>query len=167
MKKNTWIEKLRKQDACVEGISWASEQESPQAAWDACERGDWMLWAWGRNCGNSGSESHRKLVLCCVKCEKTGVKYVKDKEVKKLVKKSLKTTERWAKGEKGVTLEDVKKNNIYHSSAAIAATGVAAGAASGADVWYVASETTTLKESSDIIRTIQPNCPKFKKRVTV
>lgn len=29
--------------ACAEGLSWL-EGKNGQSAWDACERGDWMLW---------------------------------------------------------------------------------------------------------------------------
>ncbi len=133
----TWIEKLKKQEACDESIAWAKEYPTAQAAWDACERGDWMLWAWDRNCGNSGSESHRMLVLCAVECVKTSLKYVKNKDVKKLIKKSLDTTERWAKGEEGVTLDDVK--NAANAAANAAA---AAGAAAGDDGTNSATDAT-------------------------
>ncbi len=185
--KNNWIEKLRKQDACEEAIDWASEQATPQAAWSACERGDWMLWAWSRNYGKIGSKSHRRLVLCAAECAKTSVKYIENKEVKKLAKKSLETTERWARGEEGVTLEDVKNAGktvaaCYDTYAAYAAKAVvvsyattdAAGyaawdaadaalyAADAAAAYSIARE-KTLKECADIIRTLQPDCPKFKK----
>lgn len=36
--------RLRKRDACPEGLEWFLEQETPQQAWDGCERCDWMLW---------------------------------------------------------------------------------------------------------------------------
>ncbi len=180
--KNSWIEKLRKQRACLDGLAWASQYETDQEAWNACKRGNWMLWAWGRNCGNSGSESHRMLVLCAVECAKTSLKYIKDKEAKKVVKKSLKTTERWARGEESVTLEDVKSTAdaagtaaynagagwyasaawaaasaawsvASYSSAAVAAAGYAAG--------YAAAREKTYKECADIIRSIQPLCPEW------
>ncbi len=189
MKKNTWIDKLKEQEACEEAIDWASEQESAQAAWSACERGDWMLWAWGENCGKIGSKSHRFLVLACVECARTSLKYNKDKESKRLAKKSLETTERWARGEKEVTLEDVE--NVWYAAAGDAgavavnaATSIAvnpgassdaahyasdaahyaAGAAARA-AGYAAAREKALKKCADIIRKIQPLCPKFK-RVT-
>ncbi len=133
--KNNWIEKLKEQNACRDSLAWTSKQESPQAAWNACERGDWMLWAWGRNCGKVGSKSHRQLVIACVGCSRTSLKYVKDKEIKKLVKKSLDTTERWARGEEGVTLKDVENAtdstwNADWSNAGNAAAYVSAAARS-------------------------------------
>ena len=35
---------LTDMDACVGGRDWADSQKSYRAAWDACDRGDWMLW---------------------------------------------------------------------------------------------------------------------------
>ncbi len=149
-----WIEKLKKSDACREGVAWASEQESAQAAWDACERGDWMLWAWGRNCGKQGSKIHRRLVLCAVECARTSLKYIEDKEVKKLVKKSLKATERWARGEEGVTLEDVR-NAAWHTAACAAWAWAATDAAaywSAADAAHYAACAASDASDTDAAR---------------
>ncbi len=180
MKDNNWIEKLKEEGSCPKAIDWASDYKTPQAAWSACERADWMLWAWSRNCGKIGSKSHRRLVLCAVECARTDVKYIKDKEeVKKLVKKSLDTTERWARGEEGVTLEDVKSTADatadataaagaagyagYAADAAAIAAAAAGYAADAADAaTAIAAREKALKECADIIRTIQPDCPEFK-----
>jgi predicted nucleic acid-binding Zn-ribbon protein len=163
-----WIKKLRKQGACLDGLDWASEYPTAQEAWDACENANWMLWAWGRNCGKIGSKSHRQLVLACVECARTSLKYVKDKEVKKLVKKSLDTTERWARGEDGVTLENAGGYAAGAISAGYAAADAAvwtsrADAAAGAGA---AAREKALKKCAGLIRKIQPLCPRFKRRVT-
>ncbi len=178
--KNNWIEKLRKQDACWEAIDWASDYKTPQAAWNACEDAEWMLWAWDRNCGKIGSKSHKKMILCCVEIAKNSVKYIKNKEVKMLVKKSLKTTERWASGEKSVTLEDVKNAAYaarypnaagYAAYAARSARYAAWAAAGAADAWDAAGYAADAagyaadakkKKYAKMIRTIQPLCPKFR-----
>jgi len=39
---------LQSINACGEAIRWASDFDNAQAAWDACERGDWMLWLLGK-----------------------------------------------------------------------------------------------------------------------
>jgi hypothetical protein len=31
-------------DVCDEAVAWLANFVSPAAAWDSCERGDWMLW---------------------------------------------------------------------------------------------------------------------------
>ncbi len=192
--KNNWYEKLKTQQACSAGLAWASNYINSQAAWNACNRGDWMLWAWSRNYGKIGSKSHRRLVLCCVEIAKTSVKYIKDKEFKRLVKKSLDTTERWARGgEKSVTLEDVKNaaaavwSAASYAAGAAGAAAAAAGAADAADARYAAGASAVaarsaraaaagddsnvvkekaLKKFADMIRTIQSECPKFKRMVT-
>ena len=40
----TWIDKLKKKNACADAVVWASQFPTCQSAWDVCERGDWMLW---------------------------------------------------------------------------------------------------------------------------
>ncbi len=185
--RNNWIKKLREQGACTKGLDWASKQESAQAAWNACERGDWMLWAWSRNHGKQGSKSHRRLVLCCVEIAKTGVKYIKNKEAKKVIQKSLDTTKRWARGEEGVTLEDVENAGAdawsFSASFDLASseyadyTNVVANCAATGDASWTAcfidyslyahtiSKEGIYKKCANIIRTIQPECPEFR-RVT-
>ena len=44
------IKKLEKLNACNSGLAWAAQQTDAEAAWAACERGDWMLWLLGRTC---------------------------------------------------------------------------------------------------------------------
>ena len=38
------IKLLKKLNACSEGIEFVSKHDSLESAWNACERGDWMLW---------------------------------------------------------------------------------------------------------------------------
>ncbi len=194
--KTTWIEKLKKTGPCQEGLDWASKYETAQEAWDACERADWMLWAWGENCKEDYSKSHKNMVLACVKISKKSIKYIENKEIEKLVKKSLNTTERWAKGEKGVTLKDIEdgiQNSKYYDTAyacrnhpaAVFAWRAYSATCSACYAGWSASDVAgdsarsicvalnrgvdvqdkALKEFADIIRKIQPLCPKFK-RVT-
>jgi len=43
-----WTSRLMKLDACNEAVVWAREYPTLEAAWAACERGDWMLWLLAR-----------------------------------------------------------------------------------------------------------------------
>lgn len=40
------LARLRSLDACSEAVEWlkASDHQTLQEAWDACERADWLLW---------------------------------------------------------------------------------------------------------------------------
>lgn len=48
--------------------AWASQFEDPQAAWDACDRGDWMAWLLGRLAGPAGDPTRKKLTVCACAC---------------------------------------------------------------------------------------------------
>jgi hypothetical protein len=55
------LDKLR---ACEDALEWLKglpEGTTPQAAWEACERGDWMLWLLVRMHPND-SEYHRFII---------------------------------------------------------------------------------------------------------
>jgi len=125
----THVEKLENMGACREAVEWAREFRSMMEAWRACERGDWMLWYIGRLSGKPESVSRRRLVLCSCKCARLGLPYVPQGEKRPLV--AIQTAERWAHGEGGVSLEDVR--------AAADAAAYAASAASAADAAYAAA----------------------------
>lgn len=57
--------KLKKLGACAEAIAFAKGFETPQEAWDACERGDWMLWIIGRTINCEPWSDGRKPLLAC------------------------------------------------------------------------------------------------------
>ena len=61
--KNSIIRKLKKLGVCGEAIEYAKTQKSRQAAWDNCERGDWMLWLVGKKVGKPETPSRKKLLL--------------------------------------------------------------------------------------------------------
>src|SRR5438132_6042375 len=37
-------ELLEERHACADAAAWASQHETAAAAWEACERADWMIW---------------------------------------------------------------------------------------------------------------------------
>ena len=129
-KRKNWIHNLRSLEACREAVEWAKQHKSPQAAWDACERGDWMLWALGSLAGPSESDSRRKLVLTACKCARLSLKHVKAGDDRP--RKAIETAEAWARKKKGVTLDDVRAAADAAADAACAAA-YAAGAAYAAN----------------------------------
>jgi hypothetical protein len=62
------LKKLEKLRPCSHALDWAKGFDTAQAAWDACERGDWMLWLLGKKAGKPGSAKRKKLVLAACKC---------------------------------------------------------------------------------------------------
>jgi hypothetical protein len=41
---NHWTTRLIKANACEEAVEWAKKYSTAQEAWQACDRGDWMIW---------------------------------------------------------------------------------------------------------------------------
>ena len=59
------VRKLTEMGACEQAIDFATEFPSLEAAWLACERGDWMLWYVSKLEGPSTSESFKKCDIAC------------------------------------------------------------------------------------------------------
>ena len=60
---------LRSLGACSEAVNWARQYPDPQAAWDACPQGDWMLWYWERCIPREPwSEERKPLVRATCTC---------------------------------------------------------------------------------------------------
>ena len=135
-----WIRKLRLLRACDEAIDWAKAYDTPQAMWNACERGDWMLWLAGKT-----TEDQQKLVLAACECARLSLKYAPKGEKRPRV--AIETAEKWARGEDGVTLTDVR-------SAADAAAAYAAAYAAAAAAAYAAD-----KRCAAIARKYYPEVP--------
>jgi len=115
MKKSV-ITKLNKMAPCREAIEWAKNQPNKQAAWDQCERGDWMLWLLGGLSGPSGSEKRKKLVLASCDCAATALKY--SGENRKVAEKAIRSTRMWARGK--ASIEDVRAASDSASDSASA-----------------------------------------------
>ena len=132
-----WSEELPK-EACTEALLWAREQSTMEAAWAACDRGDWMLWLAGKWCGD---ETQRKrLVLAACECARLALPYVKDGETHSL--KAIETAEQWARGADGVSLADVRRaaDAGYAAADAAAADAYAADAAAAYAAAYAAAD---------------------------
>jgi len=107
--------------ACGEALEWLEKQESPRAAWDACERPDWMIWLAARR-----GIDRKIIVRIACDCARTVLRFVPEGEDRPRL--AIETTERWLVGE--ATIEEVR------SARADAAYAVAGAAAYAAAVAY-------------------------------
>jgi len=165
-----------KRDACKEAVVWLKSYDDPKSAWNACERGDWMLWWAGQFAGRPGDDKRRPLVLAACECVRLALPFVKKGEARPLA--AIEMAERWARREGDVSLEDVRKaadaayaatyaDAAYADATYAAAYGYAAYAAyaaadAAADVAYAAAayaRKDTLKQCADIVRKHYPNPP--------
>ena len=63
------LKSLRALNPCEDGLAFAEKHNSLQAAWDKCERGDWLMWLIGRiDRSEPWSEERKPLVACACEC---------------------------------------------------------------------------------------------------
>lgn len=122
--------------ACVAARAWAKGKTLDEA-WATCPRGDWMLWLAGR----AGVE-RKTVVLAACACARLALKHVPEGEARPLA--AIETAEKWARGEEGVTMEDVRKARRAAAYAADAAYADAAAAAA-----YAADATAAAAYAAD------------------
>ena len=128
----THVKALKDLRACEEAVEYAAQFPDLQSAWDACERGAWMLWLAGRYSGEPGGEGRRPLVLAACACARLSLVHVPQGELRPL--KAIETAEAWVRGD--ATPEQVRAS----AEAAWAAAAEAARAsASWAAAWAAAS----------------------------
>jgi hypothetical protein len=82
-----FIEKLKDMNACDKAIQWLEHNQFKyfQEAWDACERGDWMLWLIGQTTDRENEAKLRKLTLAKARCAKLVIHLMSDKRSKNAV----------------------------------------------------------------------------------
>jgi len=102
--KVAWHKTLSALKPCEDGYRWALTHKTFREAWATCERGDWILWYMGRRCKTLAQR--KKLVLAACSCARLALKYVPEGDNRPLT--AINTAERWAKGDSGITLEDVR-----------------------------------------------------------
>jgi hypothetical protein len=144
-----WSNALVKLRACGEAVEWAKTQPSLAAAWDACERADWLLWLVGRTDASAPwSEERKPLVRCANACAAEGLKYAKDGKAKDVAEACISITQAWCAG--AASREDVREARAavtaaYAAAYAAASAAYAASAADAADAAayaaYAASST--------------------------
>jgi len=122
--------RLHQLKACRDADEWASRFPTLEEAWQACDRGDWMLWYAGKMAGPPGHDSRRPLVLAACECARIALPIFEEKHQGDLrPRKAIETAEAWARGDAGVTLDDVRAAFAAASAAAFAAASAAAFAA--------------------------------------
>ena len=70
-----WSEQLERLGACCDAVDWARGYDTPEAAWAACGRGDWMLWVAARAV-QPGSPEHNAVVAATCACARRSLPYV-------------------------------------------------------------------------------------------
>jgi len=124
-----WRDDLRAVDACGEAVAFAHGFDSFQAAWDACERGDWMLWWIGTTLtGGPMHPERRPLVRVACQCARLALPHVAAGETRPLT--AIELAERWANGDETVTLKQLRTAAAAASVAAAAYAAYAAASAS-------------------------------------
>ena len=119
---------LRKLHACDEARRWAGGKDL-QAAWDSCNRADWMLWLCGRMADQPGWPARKQIVLVACACAETALQYVRPGEDRPRL--ALEAARAWVRGE--VSIEDVRRATYDAAAAAYAYAADAAAYAAYAD----------------------------------
>lgn len=91
------IRLLRGLGACDEAIDWARGYPNRTVAWNACQRGDWMMWILARLV-EPGSAAHRALVMFACKCIRRAMRSKMALKCSPGVRDFLLAIERWAAG---------------------------------------------------------------------
>ena len=134
-----WTDKLVQLNACREAVEWAKGYPTLTTAWAACDRADWMLWLAGKVCRTL--PQRKRLVLAACACARTALRYVKVGE--KRPRAAIRTAERWAHGDRSVSLQDVRSADADAAAAgerAAAYAAYAAAAAAATSAAYTAYE---------------------------
>ena len=124
-------EKLEKMGACKDAVEWCKKFSSLQKAWDACDRGDRMMWLIAR-C-NPTEAQYKAIVLAACDCADLVEEYRRPED-KKVLAYCLETVHKWTRGE--ATIQEVR--DAYAAAYAASTATYAAYAASAAA--YAASD---------------------------
>ena len=87
-----WTTRLTDINACEEAVVWARSYDTPQQAWEACERPDWMLWVAAKLAMTE--QEHQNIVIAAAACARTALQYVRAGETRPLA--AIEAAERWA-----------------------------------------------------------------------
>ncbi len=152
-------DRIRDMDACREAQTWVNSlppETTPEAAWVACARGDWLLWVAARI-----GVDRKLLVLAACACARTALpfweqRYPEDRRPHE----AIEAAEAWARGE--APLERVRETRAYADAAAYAALADAADAAyadaaraAAYDAAY-AADAASLRVNAELVRGILP-----------
>ena len=158
--KPSFIDELRALGACPDAVAWSAGYSDPASAWQACERGDWMLWICGRLSGAAESERRKQLVLCACDCARLSLplfekRYPGDQRLRTCIE----TAERWAKGD--ATMDELRaaRAAAYAAYAAADAAYAVYAVYAAADAAADAARNRVLKQCAAIVRHHYPLPP--------
>jgi len=103
-----WIATLTRLEACTDARAWARSlpaDTTPESAWSACERGDWLLWLLGA-LHRRGAVTRQVLVLAACASARTALRYLAGRPAEAASIASIETAERWCRGE--ATIDEVR-----------------------------------------------------------
>jgi hypothetical protein len=89
-----WIEELGMIDPCPNSLEWTRQFPTAQEAWDACERGSWLLWYAARI--GLTPERHRQLVVATCRIVDRHLDKVPTSELRP--RNAIETTLAWTEG---------------------------------------------------------------------
>jgi hypothetical protein len=121
---------LAKLQPCPDGVRWWLKNETDQAAWTACQRGDWMLWLLGSLAGPINSDSHRQMTACKAACARLVLDIFESRRPgDKRPRGAIEAAERYAEGQPYATDAAAYAAAYAAADAAYAAARTAAYAA--------------------------------------
>ncbi len=141
--------------ACDPAVEWAAAQHAAgltyQQAWDACDRGDWMLWLLGRTTRSAPWSDERKpLVAAAMECARRALPIYEARTGKTDVREASDVILAWTRGEATVGEAQEAYRRLRISAFADAAADYAADARSA-----------SLAESANIVRRHFPAPPEL------
>ncbi len=136
---------LEAMSPCGDASKWVKDNPRLTAneLWDACPRGDWMLWLIGKGVASPPWSDERKpLLACALDCAET-VKHLWPKAAKKQITAAVNVLRKWIAGK--ATADEAKeaKRNL-----------LADNAAADAD-----ARRKNQQQTADIVRSHFPACP--------
>ena len=165
-----WLEDLLALGVYPDAVKWASQFSTLQAAWEASERGDSMLWFAGRVAGGEPNSPERlKLILATCDCARLALGHVPaGKEFPRqatsatenlatgtatLAQLKAATRAAWPCGATGAVWDDWATETVWSAGASWVAW------ATGATWFTGAARATVLRQCADIVRRHYPEAP--------
>ena len=113
----------RDRGACREARVWLATQSDPRAAWEACERADWMIWYARRR-----DVDPKAFVRIACDCARTALPFVPEGENRPRL--AIEAAERWMRGE--ATIDEVRDAANAAANAAVGGVNAVVAAAEAA-----------------------------------
>ncbi|MDE2099233.1 MAG: hypothetical protein KGL39_18410, partial [Patescibacteria group bacterium] len=86
---------LRKLHACSEATAWVAGRDLDQV-WNACHRGDWLLWLVGRMADEPGWPTRQQVALAACDCAESALQFIEPGEDRP--RAAIEMARKWARG---------------------------------------------------------------------